>query len=162
MKNFAEWPAVLQKQASFIQDVLINISQAGFSQFNTSTPQEVIFNQLLKTIQNGLVITWLSLCDKQVPVCYGCGSNFRLDTQNHPQPYNLILVAKQRCEFIKDGVKLQSCPANAYFHVQVITCFALPLSVCKGKCLHFKYLMYTSMWMLLMLFSYAWSFDVST
>ena len=57
MKNFAERPAVLQKQASFIQDVLINISQAGFPQFNTSTPQEVIFNQLLKTIQNGLVIT---------------------------------------------------------------------------------------------------------
>ena len=57
MKNFPERPAVLQKQASFIQDVLINISQAGFPQFNASTPQEVIFNQLLKTIQNGLVIT---------------------------------------------------------------------------------------------------------
>ena len=123
MKNFAELPAVLQKQASFIQYILINISQPGFPQFNASATQEVIFNQLLKGIQNGLVITLLSLCDKQVPVCYGCGSNFRLDAQNHPKPYDLILVAKQRCEFIKDCVKLQSCPANAYFHVQVNNLF---------------------------------------
>ena len=37
MKHFTELPAPLQKQASFLQDVL-SISPPGFSQFNASTP----------------------------------------------------------------------------------------------------------------------------
>ena len=75
MANFTEQPAPLQKQASFLQDVL-SISPPGFPQFTTLTPQLVIFNQPLKEIQNVLVITLLSLCDKRLSVCYGCGHNF--------------------------------------------------------------------------------------
>ena len=61
-------------------------------------------------------------------------------------------MTKQRREFIKDGVKLPSSPANIYFHVQ----FNNPLYtsfeyVWNGKCLHVKALC-TSPW------GYRWSF----
>ena len=46
MANFTEQPAPLQKQASFLQDVL-SISPPGFPQFTASTPQLVISNQPL-------------------------------------------------------------------------------------------------------------------
>ena len=46
MANFTEQPAPLQKQASFLQDVL-SISPPGFPQFAASTPQLVISNQPL-------------------------------------------------------------------------------------------------------------------
>ena len=39
----------------------------GFPQFAEATSQLVIFNQPLKYIQNDLVTTFVSLCDK--PVC---------------------------------------------------------------------------------------------
>ena len=50
----------MQKQASFLQDVL-SILPPGFPQFAAATPQVVIFNQPLKDIQNELAITLLSL-----------------------------------------------------------------------------------------------------
>ena len=137
MANFIEQPTPLQKQASFLQDVL-SISPPGFPQFTTSTPQLVIFNQPLKEIQNVLVITLLSFCDKRVFVCYGCGHNFRFDTQNPPQPYDLVLVTKQRREFIKDGVKLRSSPANVYFHVQVNNPFYTVFECVQRKMLTFQ------------------------
>ena len=51
-------------------------------------------------------------------VCYGYGNNFRLNIQN-PHNLVLVLVTKQRREFIKDRVELQSSPENICFHIQV-------------------------------------------
>ena len=61
----------------------------------------IIFNEPLTEIQKYFVITLLSLYDKRVSVCYGCGNNFRLNTA-----LALDLVTKQRREFVKDGFKL--------------------------------------------------------
>ena len=110
MTSFTDRPAPLQNQATFLQDV-----PPGFPQFTASTPQLVIFNHPLKEIQNEFVITLLSLCDKRVSVCYRCGNNFRLDAQNPPQPYDLVLVTKQMRGFIKDNVKAPIKPSKCLF-----------------------------------------------
>ena len=71
-------------------------------------------------------------------------------------------MTKQKCEFIKDGVKLRSNPANVYFHVQVNNPFYTAFECVLRKMITFQvHGVQVHVDAIDHFFSYAWSFNAS-
>ena len=122
---------------SLLQELLSN-SLPGLPSSSSAKHHLILFNQPLKDIHSDLVVTLLSLCDKRVSVCYGCGNSFRYNGNDPQQPFDLVLVTKLRREYFKDGEKHHSSPSNVYFHVQVDNPFCSPYECMERKLVTFK------------------------
>ena len=80
-----------QFPSSFLQE-LLSSPPPGLSNSSPVKPHLILFNKLLKEIQSDLVATLLSLCNKRLSVCCGCGNSFRYNGNDPQQPFDLVLV----------------------------------------------------------------------
>ena len=54
------------------------------------------FNSALKVIKNEFVITFPSLCDKCVSICYGCTTELKYQGAILVPPFDLVAVTKMQ------------------------------------------------------------------